>query len=407
MHTSFQLGDAPPVVLPVREETWLHPQHELAGEPIENVEAATIEALSSPLGYPPIHQAVVPGDRVAIALGEGVRGGADVIRALTSILRQSENTLQATRVVVGTSAQEAPLRHALADLVAEGLDISVHNPQDKSGLVFVASVDERPLRLNRHLGEADVVIPVVCARHDTGLDARGPFETLFPRFFDAETIDHYQQSMRPTGGKTGVRMRRDQTERAGWLLGVGLVIETVPARGGGVAAVLAGESSTVGREASNWCERIWRLTIPARANLVVTTLGGGAEEQTWENVARALHAASRVVDDSQSAVVVCTLIDQEPGPMVRSVADAYARASELDQPLAHASGDDAVPAWELYQALQRGPVYFMGRLPEATVEELGMAPLANYDQLERLMSRSGMCLMINDSQHAVPVVVDQ
>jgi hypothetical protein len=69
--------------------------------------------------------------------------------------------------------------------------------------------------------------------------------------------------------------------------------------------------------------------------------------------------------------------------------------------------DDAVWAWELLQALEQGPVYFMSRLAKETVEEIGMAPIEDFDELTRLVERSCSCFMMNNAQHAVPVVVEE
>src|SRR5690606_28764981 len=111
--------------------------------------------------------------------------------------------------------------------------------------------------------------------------------------------------------------RRERTARAGWLLGANLVIEVVPAREGGVAAILAGEPVEVERRADELFDREWRVSVERPANLVVVSLGGGATEQSWTNVARALHAARGVVDETQSAIALCTELQEVPGPALK------------------------------------------------------------------------------------------
>lgn len=402
MKTFLQFGEAPPLALSVRDEVCILPQMESDGVPLDDVEGAAMTALREPVGFPPLTQAVVDGDHVALAMGEGVRGGAEVVRAVVRLLRDVPIPPAQISVVVGSQEEAARLERGLTDLRDEGLSIAIHDPHDNEGLVFVAAVGDQPLRLNRHLGEADFVIPVACARHEQGFDVRGPFAALFPRFSDAETIARTHDSPAPTS-KGQLTMRREDADRAGWLLGVTLVVETVPARGGGVAAVVAGEPGHVAHAANSWCERIWQVAVPERANLVVTSLGGGPEEQTWVNVARAIHSARRVSDATAGAIVLCTEVEHAPSPVLRTAADAQESEAER-QALARRSGDEAAQAWELCQALERGPVYFMGRLPESTVEELGMAPLADFEELTRLVSRSGTCLVLNDGHHTVPVV---
>ncbi|MEM6929725.1 MAG: hypothetical protein AAF602_22490, partial [Myxococcota bacterium] len=56
------------------------------------------------------------------------------------------------------------LRSDLAEAVDAGLGVMVHDPSDEENLCF-AGVDRRdePLRVNRQLFEADVVLPISCA----------------------------------------------------------------------------------------------------------------------------------------------------------------------------------------------------------------------------------------------------
>src|SRR5690606_17667766 len=152
-------------------------------------------------------------------------------------------------------------------------------PRDPERLVFVAAFEGQPLRINRLLGEADFIITVACARHPEGLDSRGPFEAIFPRFSDVEAISSQLQEIETDSCRRNGR-RRERTARAGWLLGANLVIEVVPAREGGVAAILAGEPVEVERRADELFDREWRVSVERPANLVVVSLGGGATEQS-------------------------------------------------------------------------------------------------------------------------------
>jgi hypothetical protein len=405
MPAHLQIGKAPPINLPVGVEAWIRPQYSPTGQPVSDVKLATTEALAAPIGFPPLQQAIVPGDVVAIALGEGVRRAADVIRGILAVVNAAVVPTSNVRVVVGRQQEAQALGQQLVQEVTAGLDICVHDPTEASQLAFVAAVDDQPLRLNRHVAEADVVIPVACARHSQALLSRGPCEAIYPRYSDADSIRRYQQASVAAGLQQFSNLCAD-TARVGWLVGASLVVEIVPKRGGGVASVLAGQPEHVSHLGKQWCDREWGTKIDRKANLVITSLSGDASEQTWANVARALHAARQAADESHSAVVVCTELNDEPGPALLhlgSMGDEIgrgARHSYLDT-------DDVGPAWELFQTLEQGPVYFMSRLSKVIVEELGMAPLEDYQQLGRLVSRSGTCLILNDAQHAVPVVAQE
>src|SRR5580692_6752006 len=54
--------------------------------PLADVRAATTTALDEPLGFPPLSQAVVPGDRVVLALDHDVPRGREIVSALFDCL---------------------------------------------------------------------------------------------------------------------------------------------------------------------------------------------------------------------------------------------------------------------------------------------------------------------------------
>jgi len=176
----------------------------------------------------------------------------------------------------------------------------------------------------------------------------------------------------------------------------------VPAGGGEVLHVLAGAPEPVERRGRQLCTAAWNYEVPGPADLVVATISGGPEEQTWENVGRALEAAGRVVDED-GAVVLCTDLSTDLGPSLRRLVDtrdvrAAGRRIRKD------AGDDALPAARLADALHRTRVYLMSRLNEDLVEQLGMAPVANEGELSRLVGRHGRCILLANAHRAAAVV---
>lgn len=397
-----ELGELPPLEITLRDEAWLGSsvaQRQRGGGELDVV-AATTAALQSPSGFPPISQAMVPGDQIAIALGEGVRRAADVVRGIVAAMEWAGAGREAITVVAGTVQEAAELRNRLADLVDDGCRVIGHEANDEQALCYLAAVDNTPLLINRQLFEADVVIPVGCGRAREARDARGSYEAVFPRYSDILTQRRYAQAD-ALDAPTAAETRRRETEQAGWLLGAPLVVQVVPARGGGVAEVLAGTAEEVDRLSSAACDDQWVCELSEPASLVVATLAGDASEQTWGNVARALHAAGQAADQDQSAVVVCTQLDTPPGETLQKL---MATGGDLEQAarLNEAQTGDAAAAWEIYKALCRGPVYFMSELDEETVEDMGMTPIHDTAELSRLVERSQTCAVLNEVQHTVP-----
>ncbi len=183
-----------------------------------------------------------------------------------------------------------------------------------------------------------------------------------------------------------------------------MVVEVVPGGGESVAHVLAGEPSVVGAESQSLARGRWALEIPQQVSLLIATVGGGPEAQTWANVGRALAMAERLVEDG-GAVAVCSNLSEPPGPSLGRLIGT----PDLDRQMRKISNEhevDSWPAWQLARALQRGPVYFLSQLDDETVEDLGLAPVASIDEIVHLAERCESFAVVEDSHNAVVTLAD-
>ena len=370
-------------------------------QPIERNKTTTVDpltaieqSLAEPIEFPPLAQALVPDDRVAIAVGGSIPHVAEVLRGVVRAFEHAGIEPDAIDVVLAEAADEAALAGQL-----NGVRISVHDSNDAAQLCFAGlTTAGRELRINRQLFDADFVLPLTCARHGNEPDSRGVFQGLFPRFADEETIRRFRQLEGWTSAARKKELARETAE-AGWLVGAPLVVEVVPDRGDRIAAILAGDPSAVSAAAQLACGNIWSSEYPNTASLVVAIVGGDVREQTWDNVARAFAAAAKVAGDQGAVAIVCNIdlpLGKSLGRLLRSDdRDAVARKLVGD------SSDDNWCAWELLQALDRGPVYLLSRLDSEIVEELGVAPIADKEELARLIGRSTSCIVLEDAQHVV------
>ncbi|MFN5949763.1 MAG: hypothetical protein ACK43N_14820, partial [Pirellulaceae bacterium] len=78
-------------------------EHWAPPEATSSPETLLHEVVASPLGYPPLYEALVPGDRVAIALHPGVPSASEVIRPLIDRLLAAQPDLESITVVTSTS----------------------------------------------------------------------------------------------------------------------------------------------------------------------------------------------------------------------------------------------------------------------------------------------------------------
>jgi nickel-dependent lactate racemase len=358
---------------------------------------SAVQAWESPLGFPPLADATVPGDHVAIAIDADVPQAASIVRGTVDALLHAGVETEAISIVTTDEGMSQRCREEFARSGATEVRYVVHDPNDEQLLCLLGSTHHGPLMVNRTIFDADAVLPIGCAR----LDDYGAYDGLFPQLSDSETIERYRVPQ-PLVTEEERNARQRETREAGRLIGAPLVMRIVPGARETAAHVVAGDAHSVAERSRELCRSQWALDAERRASLVIATVTGGAEAQTWDNIARALAAAERLVEQD-GAVVICSNLDQPPGQSLGRLIRADDReAAERRILQDHAA--DSWAAWELARALERGPVYFLSQLDAETVEDMGIAPVANLEELARLASRHESCIVLADSQHAVATV---
>lgn len=365
--------------------------------------SAVREAIAHPLEFPSLDNATVPGDRVAIALDPLTPSAAGATMGALAALRDAG--VESDQVTV-VCAQPLPCEHfrdALAESHHGEVQLELHDPGDEEACAMVAvGKAGEALRMNRAIAEADFVLTIAAARAPLSEGAASsPFAGLYPTFADAKTQRRWRQSS-PEGRREAARRKMAAAaDEAGWLVGALFVVHLVPAGGGGIAGVYAGEPRVVARAAAQRRTEVWSRPVPDQADLVIATLRGDSYQQSWPNLGRALEVAEWVTAPEGAVVVCCDLADA-PGKLLRRLAGERDLASAERLASRDASEEGPIAA-ALCRALQRGPVYLRSRLDDAVVEQLGMTPVASDAELDRLAARRGRCVVIEDA-HRVELV---
>ncbi|HVU88008.1 MAG TPA: lactate racemase domain-containing protein [Pirellulales bacterium] len=367
---------------------------------LADVRTATAQALADPIGFPPLAQAVVPGDRVVLALDHDVPRGREIVSALFDCL--VERGVQPADIHLLTTGADLSARNILPAAYRDQATVSTHDPDARDGLSYLAvGADDEPIYLNRLLCDADVVVPIGCLRCEPAIDYHGMFGGLFPTFSGRQTQDKLFARGIAHAARDEARCR-EKIQEVGWLLGVQFTVQVVPGPGGEVLQVLAGMPGDVFRQGQSACQRAWSCAVPRTAQLVIAAIDGPPSEQTWDNVARALATAQRVVA-AGGAIALCTSLDESPGPNVQQVAELKDLRLAL-RVFGKRRASDSLPAVALVQALSESRVYLMSQLDESTVEELGVTPVASPAELTRLADRHASCILISHAQYAVATV---
>lgn len=404
MSRLLEYGSDATVDLDIPAERLLAACAEPSGEPLADLPEAVDAALDEPLNYPPLARAIVPGDRIVLALEHSLPQAAGLVAAVTRYL--VEHGAAADHILVlstpeAAAAGESDPRELLPEAWGREVSIEIHAPEAKGSLSLLGSSHEgKPVYLNRTLLDADLVVPIGCLRDDATLGYHGQYGGLFPAFADAKTRARFRKLIAPKTMRQRAAKERAEIDEIGWLLGTQFTLQVVPGGGDRLLKVLAGEIPQVFKRGEVAYRAAWSYNVPGRASLVIASVSGGAAQQTWENVARALAAASRVSAEG-GAIALCTDLVCEPGSAVRSLSGADDLSLTLRR-IAREALPDALVAAEVVRALEHGKVYLLSRLDETLVEELGLVPIGDPSDLGRLARRHDSCIILAHAQYAVP-----
>ncbi len=367
--------------------------------PTSDPNAATAEALRKPLDYPPLDQATVPGDRVVLPMSQGIPGAAEVLAAVvTCLVGRGVSPADITLLVAGPAGEREASR-LVPDAYRGQVQVELHDPDSREHFSYLGVDQEgETIYLNRTLCDADVVVPIVCQRCAADGTSHGVFDGLFPAFTHRKAQD--QLAAKRLSRSPKVEENIDQrVDQVGRMLGVQFIVEVVGGADGQVLRVVAGDPTAATHQALKIFQEAWTFAIPRPAQLVVAAIGGPPDEQTWENAARALSAAARVVDAGGS-IALCTTIVDPPGPAVRKFSRANDPAAALRQ-LRRNPVSDSLAAAAIVQVMTQTRIYLMSNLDAESVEKMGMIPLADQAELGRLIAQSSTCIVLANAQYTV------
>lgn len=400
MSTSLQYGRDQALSIDVTKGSLVAEPIHAQGAPLDNPIGSVQEALAQPIGFPPLNQTVLPSDRVAIAVEAGMACApglvAGVVEALLAVGTPPE-LISIIRAQGDTAITNKQLLKLVESTTADRLTVVEHDPTDREKLSFLgATKADQPFFVNRVLSDADVVIPIGTQQSLNRYGCLGVHHSWFPTFADEETQMRFHKSLSSMKDHK-LAKRKDECVEAAWMLGIQMVVLMVPAGDDQAMHVLAGTPNEVWKRGNELAEGAWKTNVPRRASLVVAAIGGGPEQQTWQNVTRAIDAALEVVE-VDGTIAICSQLKTKPGPAMRRLASAPDYES-ANRAIRQKPSPDSLAATRLNRALQRARVYLLSELDENDVEDLGVAYVADGSEITKLAAQHDSCLVMENGQY--------
>jgi nickel-dependent lactate racemase len=367
--------------------------------PVEAV-AALRAALEKPHGFPPLRQALTPGDRVTVVVDEGMqRPGQLLVPLLEHLVGAGVSPADVTLLCPPSVSRQ----EWLDDLPDELSDarLEVHDPRDRNRLSYLATTREgRRLYLNRSLVDADQSIVLSRRWYDPLLGYGGAEGLIYPALCDEETGTALNARLTLDAPEEAPWPARQEAIEAAWLLGLPFFVQLIEGAGDTVAAVVAGtaEASVAGQHA---LDRRWRQALPRTAEVVVAGLSGDPARHTFADLAAAAACAARVVEPGGRVILLSQAAPElAPAAALREHDDperAVAQLRERPTP-------ETIAAWQWASAASHARLYLLSGLDDERVEELWATPLARAEQAQRLLNPGAVCLFLDDAHRALAVV---
>ncbi len=376
-------------------------------EPCPELAARLDDALQHPLDFPPLKQALVPGDRVCLAIAADTPQVSTVIAGICRVLADCEVRPADVTLLIADHSEstDAILRSELPDDFREHVRVRSHDPSDERGYGYLASsVSGERIYLARDLLNADVVIAVGSIGYDALMGYRGTSSVFYPGLSSDDAAQRAtgqgHRELRPED----VRPLRQLIDEIGWLLGTQFAVQVLPAAGDGVWQVIAGLNESVQRRGSELLDEKWRIRLETRADIVVAAIDATAGGHRWEDVAAALSTARDLVARG-GKIILLTELDEPPGEGLQILRQCL-DSREAIRPLRERAPDDLLIATRLAEAVDWADVYLLSRLDSDLVEDLFLIPLESTAEVDRLLSGEGTCVFINSAQHTFGQVLD-
>ncbi len=373
-------------------------------EPIDDFAGQLREQLRSPLDFPPLGHALVPGDRVVVALDRNTPAADVILAELWTVFEQSDIQPEDVTILQPASWRPGSLadpRTALPNSVRKAMGWQVHDATDKKREAFLSnSAEGERIYLCRDVADADFVLPVGCAGFDPLLGFRTAASAIFPGLSNidamSKTRGQEQAELRPADERP---LRQLQYEVA-WLLGVQCGVQVLPGRCGQPAGVLFGAFDSINRQALAWLEQHGLITIRERCETVVLGVDGDGSGSTWEQIGAAVQTGRHLVQRG-GRIILLTNLNEPPTEGFGFLRQSQ-EPRESVKPLRLESPPDVIPATRWALAASWATIYLLSRLSDDALEGLFVTPLANTAEFTRLLaSKKSPCLLIEAAEQTV------
>jgi nickel-dependent lactate racemase len=356
--------------------------------PLTDVEIG--EALSAPIGSPPLEDLIRTNDSVLIVVSDATRatGSAQILHLLVRRLIQS-GVSPADLAIIFATGIHRPVSpdekiELLTPFIAQRIKTIDHDAHNGAGMVTLGTTDRGvPIELNRALAEFSHVVITGAIGFHYFAGFTGGRKSICPGLASARTIEatHMLALDFETGGRrAGVGTGRldnnavnEECERVANLIAPRFCINSVVDERGRAVRIYAGDWRVAHRTGCHEYLASHSVEFDEKRPVVIVSCGGSPYDINLIQAHKALDMAAHACIDGGTIVLLAECHDGLGQPSFLKWFDE-ANSHALEKRLRDHYEVNGQTAWSLLTKAERYRVQLVSGLPEESVLRMRMFP---------------------------------
>ncbi|MBE6621698.1 MAG: nickel-dependent lactate racemase, partial [Ruminococcaceae bacterium] len=272
---------------------------------------AVAYALDNPIGAPKLRTLVRPGQKITIIASDISRPVPsyemlpEILKELFAAGCKAEDITVVFALGSHRKHTEAEMRHLAGDAVFETVRCVDSDPDD---CVHMGITDAgTPVDITRVVAEADFRICTGNIEFHYFAGYSGGAKAIMPGVSTPAAIQANHRMMvqeAACAGKLEGNPIREDIEQAGAICGIDYIVNVVLDEHKHIVYAVAGDVKTAHREGCAYLDKMYRKTIPQRADIVLVSQGGAPKDANLYQVQKALDNAKHAVKAGGTIILI-------------------------------------------------------------------------------------------------------
>ncbi len=377
-------------------------------------EAAVRYALAHPIGAPALAEAVSSGETVAIVTSD-ISRPMPTAKVLPSVLAELEKAgirREDITVVFALGSHRGHTEEERKKLLGPAYGSVRAEDSGSRGFVHLGTTGRgTPVDIDRTVAEADRRICLGNIEFHYFAGYSGGAKALMPGVSTRAAIQNNHSMMLLPQAKAGSLqynpLRRD-IEEAGRIVGIDYIVNVVLDEHKEIVYAAAGDPVKAHRAGCRILDRMYRVAIPQKADIVIVSQGGAPKDANLYQVQKALENAGHAVKDGGQILLAGACSEGFGNPVFEAWLREASSPEEVTARIRREFVLGGHKAAAVASLLSRASVALLSEMPDETVRSALLTPVhdlqAAFDEALRKAGPDATVLAMPFGGSTLPVV---